>query len=450
HAWELVECAAARHAADAMDLEPRTGLTLALDVLAQHLVTLATGEGFEAEDLLAEVRGTHAFAALSDPQWSWVMDFITRGGNALQGYPEFRRVALSNGLYRIAGDDLARRHRRAIGTITSDASISVKFLSGGMLGNIEESFMGRLKPREAFIFGGRVLELVRVRDSVAYVRLARTKSKYVPRWQGARLPLSASLGRALLALLDRNVDAVSDDAEMRLMAPLLRIQALWSRLPDSAHVLVEQHQSREGFHLFVFPFAGRLLNEGVATLMSARAARERPLTFSITTNEYGFELLCEQPLDVDPQRLMGWASPEGLLEDLVSSVNASELARRQFRDIARIAGLVDPGTPRRGKTGRQLQASSGLMFDVLQRHDPENMLLEQASREVLEAQLAYRELHEVLQRMAAQRWVVMRPPRLTPLSFPLWADRLQTQTLSTESWRTRVQREALRLEQRAS
>ncbi|MEO6186766.1 MAG: DEAD/DEAH box helicase, partial [Steroidobacteraceae bacterium] len=134
HAWELVECAAARHAADAMDLEPRTGLTLALDVLAQHLVTLATGEGFEAEELLAEVRGTHAFAALSDPQWSWVMDFITRGGNALQGYPEFRRVALSNGLYRIAGDDLARRHRRAIGTITSDASISVKFLSGGMLG----------------------------------------------------------------------------------------------------------------------------------------------------------------------------------------------------------------------------------------------------------------------------------------------------------------------------
>lgn len=450
HAWELVECAAARHAADALDLEPRRGLTLALDVLAQHLVTLATGDGFEAEEMLAEVRGTHAFARLTDTQWQWVLDFITRGGSALQGYAEFRRVALVDGRYRIAGEDLARRHRRAIGTITSDASISVKFLRGGHLGTIEESFVGKLRPREVFIFGGRVLELVRVRDSVAWVRLASKKSRFVPRWQGTRLPLSPSLGRALLELLERNQHGASDDPEMRLIEPLLRVQAEWSRLPDSHHLLVEQHQGREGFHLFVFPFAGRLLNEGVATLMSARAARERPLTFSITTNEYGFELLCEQPLDVDEARLMRWASPEGLLEDLVASVNASELARRQFRDIARIAGLVDPGMPRRGKTARQLQVSSGLMFDVLRRHDPGNLLLEQANREVLEAQLAYRELHEVLTRMAAQRWVLTRPPRFTSLSFPLWADRLQTQTLSTESWRDRVQREAQRLERRAS
>ena len=111
---------------------------------------------------------------------------------------------------------------------------------------------------------------------------------------------------------------------------------------------------------------------------------------------------------------------------------------------------MDPGTPRKGKTARQLQVSSGLMFDVLQRHDPGNLLLEQANREVLEAQLAYRDLQEVLDRMAAQNWVLTRPPRFTPLSFPLWADRLQTQTLSTESWRTRVEREAHRLERRAS
>jgi ATP-dependent Lhr-like helicase len=450
HAWELVECAAARHAADAMDLEPRQGLTLALDVLAQHLVTLATGEGFEATQLLAEVRGTHAFAELRDEQWTWVLDFVTRGGSALQGYPEFRRVALEAGVYRIAGSDLARRHRRAIGTITSDASISVQRLRGGRLGTIEESFIGRLRPGEVFVFGGRVLELVRVRDSIAYVREARTRSKYVPRWQGSRLPLSPSLGRALLALLDSSGQGPYSDPEMQLMAPLLKVQAQWSRLPTARQMLVEQHTTREGFHLFVFPFAGRLLNEGVATLMSARAARARPLTFSITTNEYGFELLCAETLDVDADQLMQWASPDGLLDELVASVNASELARRQFRDIARIAGLVDPGTPRKGKTARQLQVSSGLMFDVLRQHDPHNLLLEQASREVLEAQFAYRELRAVLERMAVQQWELMKPPRLTPLSFPLWADRLQTQTLSTESWRTRIEREAKRLEKKAS
>ena len=180
-------------------------------------------------------------------------------------------MVFTEGWYRIAGDDLARRHRRAIGTITSDASISVKFVTGGMLGTIEESFLGRLRPREVFVFGGRTLELVRVRDSVAHVRLARAKSRFVPRWQGSRLPLSPSLGRALLALLDRRERECVRDPEMQLMEPLLRLQAEWSRLPSRSNVLVEQHQSREGFHLFVFPFAGRLLNEGVATLMSARA-----------------------------------------------------------------------------------------------------------------------------------------------------------------------------------
>ncbi|MEO7775824.1 MAG: ligase-associated DNA damage response DEXH box helicase [Steroidobacteraceae bacterium] len=450
HAWELVECAAARHAAEVLDLEPRTGLTLALDVLAQHLVTLATGEGFTAAAQLAEVRGTHAFAELTNVQWQWTLDFITRGGSALQGYPEFRRVEVVEGVHRIAGVDLARRHRRAIGTITSDASMSVSWQSGGRLGTIEESFVSRLRPRDVFIFGGRVLQLMRVRDSIAYVQLAKSKSRYVPRWQGSRLPLSASLGRALLAVLERRERGEVSDPEMILMEPLLRIQEQWSAVPTSGHLLVESLRSREGFHLFVFPFAGRLLNEGVATLMSARAAREQPRTFSITTNEYGFELLCAEAFDVGEATLQRWASPEAPLDDLLASINASELARRQFRDIARIAGLIDPGTPRKSKTARQLQVSSGLMYDVLQRHDPENLLLEQARREVLTAQLAYQELTDVLARMATQRWLLMQPPRFTPLSFPLWADRLQTQTLSTESWRTRVEREAQRLERRAA
>jgi ATP-dependent Lhr-like helicase len=214
--------------------------------------------------------------------------------------------------------------------------------------------------------------------------------------------------------------------------------------------LIEALKSREGFHLFVYPFAGRLLNEGVASVMSLRAARKTPRTFSITTNEYGFELLCEEEFEVAEAELRRWLSPDDLLSDLLASVNVSDLARRQFRDIARIAGLVDPGTPRRGKTTRQLQVSSGLMFDVLERHDADNLLLEQARREVLDAQLDHAAVRGVLQRMMQRHWTIARPERLTPLGFPLWADRLQTQTLSTESWQARVEREARRLEKLAN
>jgi ATP-dependent Lhr-like helicase len=223
----------------------------------------------------------------------------------------------------------------------------------------------------------------------------------------------------------------------------------WSALPTHEHLLVELLDNREGFHLFLFPFQGRRVNEGIASLVALRIARDSPRTFSITTNEYGFELMCEEPLQVTPQTLRRWLVPDRLVEDLVASVNVSDLARRQFRDIARIAGLVDSGSPRRGKTSRQLQVSSGLMFDVLEKHDSGSLLLEQARREVLSGQLDHVALEQALQRISRQSLSLAKPGRFTPLSFPLWADRLQTQTLSTESWQTRVEREARKLERAA-
>jgi ATP-dependent helicase Lhr and Lhr-like helicase len=442
HAWELVEAAGVRQAAQSGLLEKREGLTLCLDVLAQHLVTVATGTGFSPSALCVEVRRTHAFAALSDAQWQWTLDFVSRGGAALHAYPQFRRVQIQDDRATVAGADIARRHRMSIGTITSDASVKVQWARGGVLGQIEESFLGKIRPRDVFVFGGRVLELIRLKDSTAYVRAAQRRSRFVPRWQGTRLPLSGALGAAVLQMLGER----PDEPELRAVAPLLELQRRMSALPGTDLLLVERQRSRDGWHLFVFPFAGRMVNEGIATLMAARAAQSRPRTFSVTTSEYGFELLSDEDFGADAEQLREWARPESLTAALTLSLNASELARRQFRDIARISGLVDPGTPRRGKTARQLQVSSALMFDVLDRHDPENLLLQQARDEVLTAQLAYRELDAALRRMQSMRWQVTEPERLTPLSFPLWADRLQTQLVSSEDWQSRVQRAAERLE----
>ena len=449
HAFELLECAAARMAARANHIEPRVGLRLSLDVLAQHLVTLAAGGGFDEGELWNEVRATHAFADLTADQWRWTLDFITRGGSALQGYPQFRRVSLVDCRYVITAEDLARRHRRAIGTIRSNASIAVKWLQGGTLGFIEELFAGHLRPGEVFIFAGRSLTLVRLRDAVAYVRLSAKRSRFVPRWQGSRLPISTTLGFGVLDLLDEQAAGITEQPEVRELKPLLRLQGQWSAVPTPRELLVECYQTREGFHLMAYPFAGRILNEGVASVMASRMARDSPRTFSVTSTEYGFELLCEAAFEVDEAIVRRLLGVENLLSDMLMSINLSDLARRQFRDIAQIAGLIDPGMPGKRKSSKQLQASSGLMFDVLERHDAENLLLEQSRREVLDAQLDFTELHRLLVKLVKLGVVIRRPNRLTPLAFPIWADRLQTQTLSTESWRTRIEREARRLEQMA-
>ena len=438
HALELVEIAAARRAWAEGVMEARHPLRLCLDVLAQHLVTLAAGSGFEANATLAEVRRTHAFSDLDDAAWAWTLMFITRGGSVLDAYPDFHRVKRdADGIYRIAGRRQASRHRMSIGTITSDAAITVRYQRGGYLGSIEESFIARLRPGDTFLFAGRSLELIRVRDLTAYVRNARRRRQAVPRWQGGRLPLSGTLADRVLELLAEAAAGRYEEPELVAMRPLLETQRRWSAIPVPGQLLVERTQSREGAHWFVYPFAGRLAHEGLASLCAWRLGQRVPATFSIAVNDYGFELLSATLPPLDEAELRSLLSADNLVDDLLASMNAGELARRQFRDIARIAGLIFQGYPGQGKTARQLQASSGLIFDTISRHDPAHRLIAQAHREVLEEALEIRRLRSALQGISRSSLAIHTTERLTPLAFPLWAERLRNR-LTTQRWEERV------------
>ncbi|QSX78672.1 ligase-associated DNA damage response DEXH box helicase [Agrilutibacter solisilvae] len=445
HALELVEYAAAREALAHGRIEPRPPPRLSLDVLAQHCVTLALGGGFRAPALLREVRGTHAFAALDDAAWQGVLDFIVQGGRALSNYPDYRRVTVDDdGVYRVEDRKVAYRHRLSIGTITSDGSVAVKFLRGGGLGSVEEGFIGRLRPGDRFQFAGRTLELVRLHEMTAHVRLARRADGMVPKWQGGRLPLSGELGREV----ERVFAGPRDAPELRAIEPLLALQQRLSALPGPDHLLAEWVRARDGRHLFLYPFAGRAVHEGLASLLALRWGRITPNTFSFSANDYGLVLSGQADATIDAGILHALLSPADLVDDLHASLNLAELARRQFREIARVAGLLPPSLPGRApRSLRQLQASSGLLFDVLTRYDPDHLLLAQARREVFAQQLEVVRLAAVLAD-CAQRPLTLRQPRsLTPLSFPLWAES-QRGHLSTEDWKVRVARAAAQLDRR--
>jgi ATP-dependent Lhr-like helicase len=448
HAFELVEFAAARKAQAEHRIEARRPLRRSLDV--QHAMTLATGPGFDAATLLAEVRATHAFAQITDREWQWTLDFLTRGGDALQGYPQYRRVEVIDGEYRVADARLARLHRMQIGTITSDAEIVIKWMNGSRLGTVEEALIARLTPGDTFVFAGRVLEFVRVRDMVAYVRLASTRSGKVARWMGGRLPLSNELATSVQELLEAAAHGRFDGPEMQRVRPLLELQQRWSTLPTPNVLLIEYSRSREGSHVFFYPFAGRTVNEGIAMLVAHRWAQLQPITFAITATDYGAELHTTRPIEPTADLMRKLLARESLGADLLASMNFSEVARRQFRDIARIAGLVFQGYPGARKLERQLQASSGLIFDVLRQYDPANLLLDQARREVFELQLDETRLAQALTELETRTVHLARVGSLTPLSFPIWAERLRSQILSTESFHERLQRMIERLEIKAA
>ncbi len=451
HAFEIVEFHAVRRGLARGRVEPRRPLEQPLDVLAQHLATVALGGGFRPAELLDEVRTTHAYRQLSDTEWGWVLDFVTRGGRALEAYPRYHKVVTdAEGVHRVPDRRVARQHRMSIGTITSDAQLRVRYLKGRTLGRVEEAFLARLRPGETFLFAGRTLRLVRIREMTAWVRRVRSRTASVPRWMGGRLPLSTELGAEVLETLagtGAKGGRGGPMAELEALAPLLEIQARWSHLPSPDRLLVERTETREGAHLFVYPFLGRLVHEGMSTLLAWRFSRAEPRSIEYSVNDYGFELVSDEPL-VPPHGWGSLLSPEGLVDDLLEAVNAAELARRQFREIARVAGLVFPGYPGSGKSDRQLQASSGLLFDVLARYDPENLLLTQARREVLEGELSLRRLRRGLETLQSRPVDERATSRLTPLAFPLWADRLHAR-VSSESWRDRVARMVERLERSA-
>lgn len=440
HALQLVEIAAVRDALARGEVEPRRPLPEPLDVLAQHLVTCALGGGWTEAELLSEVRSAWSYRDLSAARFAEVLALVRDGGGALRAYPEYRKVVAEAGRYGVPDARIAQLHRGSIGTITGDTTLTVRWANGATLGTIDETFVARLEPGDPFVFAGRLLELVRIRDVVVQVRPATRRGTRTPHWPGTRLPISGSLGAAVRRVFQAVRDGTAVGPEVEAARELFAEQARLSRLPRADAALAEVTVTEEGHHLFLYPFEGRAVHEGLAALLALRWSRHRPMTLGLAVNDYGIEFHSARPVDWDELLGPAYFTDEALAEDVLASVNLSQMARRRFRDIARIAGLVNPGAPHQRKTQRQVMASAGLLYDVFRRYDPENLLLQQARREVLEQELDQGRLRETLARLRTFPVERVVTPHPTPLAFPLVLERIVVDSASTETLLDRVQR----------
>lgn len=440
HSLELIEAVSLREGVKRNIQEERVPVMQAFDVLAQYMVTIAVGEGFKEQELFEEVRSTYAYQYLSRDEWEWLLGFITTGGASLQAYDEFKKVEREGDLYVVKERSIAMRHRLSMGTIVSDGSIRIQYQSGKYLGAVEESFISRLNPGDVFSFAGLNLEFIRIRQMTAHVRKTNQPKGNVPRWQGGRVPLSSQLSAFIRERLDEVIEGKSKEPEIRKMQPLFDLQAERSHIPHQQELLIEQCETREGFHIFIYPFEGRLVHEGMASLIAYRISRIMPVTFSMAMNDYGFELLSDTKVDI--QELIetyDLFSTDELVNDIQRSMNSIELARRKFREIASIAGLLFQGYPGRSIRTSHLQASSSLLFDIIREHDAGNLLIRQAYQESLDQQLEERRLRQALIRIAAQTIIYTTQEKPTPFAFPIMVDRLREQ-LSSERLEDRVQK----------
>ena len=452
NALELLELSAVRRGLSAGLVEARQPPLMPLDVLLQHLTTLACGPGFDPKATLEAVRQTASFSALSLDQWQWCLRFLEHGGECLGAYERFRKLEPdSNGRLVVKQTPIARLHRLNIGTITSAPAIRVRFVRGSVLGHVEENFVSQLKPKDVFFFAGRQLEFVRLREMTAYVKATTKKSTTVPAWAGGQMALSDLLTHHLREEVARAGRGELDTPELQALEPLFERQQDLSTLPRADQLLIESCHTREGSHLYVFPFEGRFVHEGLGFLFATRLTRLQRGTITVSVNDYGFELLAPRQYpfaELIEDHIEDLLSADQLEADLEQALNLSELCKRRFRSIAQVAGLLVQGFPGQSKSTGQLQISGSLLFDVFSRHEPQNLLLQQARDEVLNEQLELPRLKAALERMAKGEVIHSPTPRPSPMAFPLLVERLNNR-MSNESVLERIQRmqaEALRRE----
>ena len=431
---ELIEAAALRHAIEQDDLESQFPPSLPYDVLIQFLVTLAVGEGFEPSSLYAIIQKTESYAALSPEEYQWILEFITKGGNSLGSYDDFLKVVVEeDGMYRVKNKKIAMKHRLSMGTIVSDVSMKVKFKNGAYLGTVEEYFIAKLKVGDRFYFAGRNLELLYVKGLDAVVQVTTKKANQVVSWMGARMSLSSKLSQQIQEIFKAYNQGIVRSEEVRQVLPILDLQQQLSLVPDATTFLIESLQTRDGFHLFFYPFEGRMVHELISALLAYRIAQRFPVSFSMAMNDYGFELFSDVQLDIEELLEEDLFSLDHLEEDILHCINESELAKRKFREIASIAGLVFQGYPGKPTSFKHIQANSGLLFQVFEDYEPDNLLLKQARAEVLNQQMEQELVIEAVRKINRQSIQVRYPSQLTPFSFPILVDRLSRTSLSSES-----------------
>ena len=439
HSLELIEVAALKEAIKQNVIEPREPQVLCFDVLVQFLMTLAIGDGFYPEETYERIKQVYTFQEITDEEWKSIIEFLTIGGSALKSYEEFHKVVvMEDGLHKVTSRRIAMLHRMNIGAIVSDAMLKVKFISGGYIGMVEEYFISRLKKEEKFILAGRVLEVAMIKDMTVFVRASKGKAQ-APSYLGGRLPLSSNLGQFLREKLSIALNPKTSEKELKFLHPLLMNQEERSHIPKDDEFLVEMIKNREGYHLFMYPFEGRLVHEVMAALIAFRISKLAPISFSMAMNDYGFELFSDKEIPLNEENLGKILTRDNLMTDVISSINAAEMARRKFRDIAVISGMVVQNFPGQQRSNKSLQSSAGLIFKVLEDHDPNHFLVRQAYTEVFNMQLQEQRLVEAFKRIEKSKIILKFANSFTPLSFPIKVDSLR-QTLTSEDLDARIQK----------
>ena len=422
HRFEFLECAAAKAAVEANDLDGEPERVGAQDILAQHVMGVACGEPFDLQALYAEVTTAAPFAALTWEAFERVVDYVATGGYALRAYDRFARLVRGkDGLWRARNGEIMARHRMNVGAIVEIPMLSIRVaqnrgqqrVGGRKIGEMEENFLEQLSPGDCFLFSGRVWRFETIIGLDALVTPAPGAEARTPSWGGSKFALSTYLARRVRRMIADQAGwpSLPDDVQ-----EWMTIQKLRSKIPSEDEMLVETFQRGRRHFLVAYPFDGRISHGTLCQLLARRLERAGRQPLGFVANDYALALWALKPMaDLD----MGELFQEDMLgDDLEAWLDESFMMKRAFRHCAMLSGLIQRRQPGAEKSSRQVTFSTDLIYDVLRRHQPDHLLLRCARADAAQGVLDVARLGRLLQRIKG-RITAIELPRVSPFAVPV-------------------------------
>ncbi|MGV3769234.1 MAG: ligase-associated DNA damage response DEXH box helicase [Sphingobium phenoxybenzoativorans] len=409
--FEYLEARAALDAVEAGERDADDFRPGGLDVLAQHIMGFACAAPFDEQALLAEIRSSLPYSALTDEAFSNVLNFIEGGGYALKAYDRFKRLVRDpDGTWRVSHPRFIQQHRMNAGIIVDQPVLDVRFANGRKLGTVEEGFAAQLAPKDCFFFSGISLEVVRM-DTTDLIVRATTRPARIPSWGGTRMAMSTRLADRVRRFLASPGEWHRFPEDVR---EWLEMQKLRSALPEPGQLLVETFPHEGRHYMVAYSFEGWNAHQSLGMLLTRRMDAQGLMPIGFVSNDYSLAVYGLKPI-TDPQSLF---TPDILDHEFVEWVEQSSLLKRAFRDVAVISGLIERQHPGKRKTGRQVTFSTDLIYDVLRKYEPDHMLLKAAWADARARMTDVGRLGDLIDR-AAGTMLHIDLERVSPLAVPV-------------------------------
>ena len=453
---DLVECAVTAKMMDARSLEPVRIPHDAADVLAQHIVGLAASGDWTEDEMFALFRGSYPYRALPREKFESVLRYLEGGGESLERQygPVFGKITRVDGRIGIPKPSVARDFYQNVGTITSDQMVTVR-ARGRAIGQVEQSFVQRLSIGDVFVLNGRSWRLIEVGLLEAKAESAFHQLPTVTRWNGGKMPLASGLAAEVVRLRTKIAPLVPNDGQRaadwlveeynltttnaEAIVRQFTAQARVSKIPTAHDFLVEVYREGPIVHYFFHALIGRSANDALSRIMARRVNSRLGGNALVTIDDYGFLLSLRdfQAMEIDDWR--GLFSPEGAESDLHEALKPSGLVKWQFRGVAQTGLMIPRNQFGQERNRRAMQWSTEVIFEVLQKYEPEHPMLLEAYHEAAHTFLDLPRAVDFLHRAESLRWTLLPVEKVSPFAFGIFVSKIK-ETMMMEDPEVAIER----------